>query len=318
MQKKFKGWTIPGPTIPDLELEGTVSPELAWLREELAQNRITKDALSGHFRIYQYKDGHRYSTDDLLAAWYGAVQAPGAVRCLDLGSGIGSVAQVAAWKLVGSEWTTVEAQDLSVKLSPLSIKGNGLASRFRVFHGDLRDDPREAPHAWREIALNSMPLAPPPWQNGFELITSSPPYFPLGTGITADHSQKAACRFELRGDVTDYLKRAKSLLAPAGIHSGIFPWLQRHRVLDALEDLELICLKARPVVFKEGQDPLMWLYAVGHASDYPEALVASLAATPDSKTSRPLFEEPALIIRTREGLVSPEYQTVKLSIGFGP
>ena len=36
----------------------------------------TLDALSGHFRIYQLRRGHRFSTDDLLTAWYGTSAAP--------------------------------------------------------------------------------------------------------------------------------------------------------------------------------------------------------------------------------------------------
>jgi hypothetical protein len=47
----------------------------------------TFDAISGHFRIFQLEAGHRFSTDDVLTAWYGTSWAPSASRVLDLGRG---------------------------------------------------------------------------------------------------------------------------------------------------------------------------------------------------------------------------------------
>ena len=64
----------------------------------------TLDALTGDFVMYQRKNGHRYSTDDLLTAWYATVHgaahrdtgAPPPRLC-DLGTGIGSVGLSVAW-----------------------------------------------------------------------------------------------------------------------------------------------------------------------------------------------------------------------------
>ncbi|MEO5969652.1 MAG: hypothetical protein ABIQ95_06965, partial [Bdellovibrionia bacterium] len=76
----FKGWAKPGPLIP-LQTDPDLVPNEG---ESL-------DALSGHFRVFQLKKGHRYSTDDVLTAWYGTTWCPSASKALDLGSGIGSV-----------------------------------------------------------------------------------------------------------------------------------------------------------------------------------------------------------------------------------
>ncbi len=101
----FKGWAKPGPFLPALE------PELQPTDEE------TLDALCGHFRIFQLKKGHRFSTDDVLTAWYGTTWCPSARSALDLGSGIGSVGMLAAWRLQGIPFVTIEAQDVSVQLA---------------------------------------------------------------------------------------------------------------------------------------------------------------------------------------------------------
>ena len=53
----FKGWTKPGPIPP-----GAVSlPEVP--------GDESLDAVSGHFRVFQLRKGHRFSTDDVLTAW---------------------------------------------------------------------------------------------------------------------------------------------------------------------------------------------------------------------------------------------------------
>ena len=91
----------------------------------------TLDYISGHFRLFQLRDGHRFSTDDVLTAWYGTSWCPTASAMLDLGSGIGSVATIAAWRLPGARLVTVEAQEISVALARKSARFNGLEERVR-------------------------------------------------------------------------------------------------------------------------------------------------------------------------------------------
>src|SRR3954447_20507577 len=79
MSTHYRGWARPGPVPP-----GGVDVEPG----------ETLDYISGYFRIFQYEGGHRFSTDDVLTAWYGTQWAPRVARAADLGSGIGSVALV--------------------------------------------------------------------------------------------------------------------------------------------------------------------------------------------------------------------------------
>jgi hypothetical protein len=99
VEHHFKGWAKPGPIPPGALSPPDVPPD------------ETLDAISGHFRIFQLRDGHRFSTDDVLTAWYGTTWAPRASSILDLGSGIGSVATIAAWRLPSARVVTIEAQD---------------------------------------------------------------------------------------------------------------------------------------------------------------------------------------------------------------
>ena len=125
-KSEFRGWKIPGPIPPGALGRGP----------DAAQGE-TLDALSGHFRIFQLEKGHRFSTDDILTAWYGTSFAPTVSTALDLGSGIGTVAMLAAWRLPGVRFVTVEAQAESVALARKSVEWNGLTDRVELRDGDL-------------------------------------------------------------------------------------------------------------------------------------------------------------------------------------
>ncbi len=272
----FRGWAKPGPIPP-----GAASPPDVPVDESL-------DAISGHFRIFQLRQGHRFSTDDVLTAWYGTSWAPSAARVLDLGSGIGSVGMTAAWRLPGARVVTIEAQADSVRLARKSVAYNGLADRYDIREGDFRNpDILQADEV-------------------FDLVLGSPPYFPPGTGSEGDHPQKIACRFELRGDIADYARVAAAHLAHGGLFACVFPDEQRARVEAAAAAAELVIVRRRPVVFKEGDPPLVALFAMCRAADLPADMHART------------WVEPLLVIRDRQGHVHPEYAAVKLSFGFPP
>src|SRR5918995_2986468 len=98
MRTHFKGWAVPGPIPPGASRQVGVPVD-----ESL-------DAISGHYRIFQLRKGHRFSTDDVLTAWYGTTWVPSARRVLDLGSGVGSVGMMAAWRHQEARFVTIEAQ----------------------------------------------------------------------------------------------------------------------------------------------------------------------------------------------------------------
>jgi tRNA1(Val) A37 N6-methylase TrmN6 len=246
------------------------------------------DALSGHFRIFQLRDGHRFATDDVLIAWYGTTWAPSATRVLDLGSGLGSVAMVAAWRLQGARLVTIEAQEESVRLARKSAEYNGLTSRYEIRHADFRS----------AEALQS--------DERFDLVLGSPPYFAAGSGIEADHPHKIACRFESRGDIGDYVRVAASHLAPGGVFACVFPQEQSDRVVGAARAADLTIVRRRPVVFKEKDPPLIGLFLMMTSVDLPEAM--------RTRT----WIEPPLVIRAADGTVHPEYSAIKLAVGFSP
>jgi len=276
IESHFKDWAKPGPVPPGAESAPCVPAD------------ETLDALSGHFRIYQLRRGHRFSTDDLLTAWYGTTWAPAASAVLDLGSGIGSVGMIAAWRLPGARLVTIEAQAESVRLARKSAAYNGLTTRYDIREGDFRDACSLGVH------------------EHFDLVLGSPPYFPLGSGIEGDHPQRVACRFEIRGNIEDYARVAAQHLAAGGLFACVFPEEQRARVETAAHSAHLVILRRRPVAFREGEPPLVTLFAMARQSDLPARI--------HDRT----WVEPPLTIRTASGEVHTEYAALKLAIGFPP
>ncbi len=277
----FRGYAIPGDPVP-----GTPDdPTLALAEDE------TLDVLCGHFRIFQLEAGHRYSTDDILTAWYGTSWCPMARAILDLGSGIGAVAMVAAWRLPGAKVVTIEAQAESIPLAKKSVRWNGLEDRFDIRQGDFRDPASLQP------------------DEKFDLVLGSPPYFPLGTGIKGDHPQKIACRFEVRGNIDDYCAAAAAHLETGGAFACVFPVNpeeQAQRITDAARKAGLTIVRRRPIVLREGAPPLLGVFLMMRTGDLPESM------------HHQTWHEPPLIIRRQDSTVHPEYAAVKLSFGFPP
>ena len=267
------------------------------LEAELGE-RITLDALTGPlgltdrqpwrddagaaagWLIAQRKGGHRHSIDDVLTAWYALQISPPVREHLDLGTGIGTVGLLTLWGM-GAEarLTCVEAQEISYRLLRTNLEFNGLGERVVSLLGDLR-----------ELAL----------EQKFPLITGSPPYFPPGSGVIPQDSQKAHARFELRGDVSDYAKAAATHLGDGGWFVLCFPHPQKQRALDGIVAAGLTVVKLRDVIPRETLPPLFTLFACQHRRDF------------EGET---LVENP-LTVRLASGRLTREMARVRQSFGF--
>ena len=78
------------------------------------------------------------------------------------------------------------------------------------------------------------------------------------------------------------------------------------RVETAAKNSGLVIVRKRPVVFREGDAPLIALFGMMRTEDLPEWFRGQS------------WTEPELVIRTRDGKIHPEYSAVKLAIGFPP
>lgn len=249
---------------------------------------LSDDAITESFRILQRVHGHRYSLDDVITAWDAACAAPQAESALELGSGIGSVLLMLAYKLPQAEFVAIEAQRNSFQLLQQNIKRNGLSERVRAIFGDLRDQ------AQPELKAG-----------GFDLITGTPPYVLPGSATPSSDAQRAFARQEYRGGVEDYLAAASRCLAPSGrivvCADARFP----ERVLDSAQGLGLHVLRRRDVIPRANE------------ANEKNALFSVFTLCFASEASTPLVHE-AWVARDAKGARSDDYLALRAFFGFVP
>jgi tRNA1Val (adenine37-N6)-methyltransferase len=246
LRRRPAGWRAPGPAPAGAQGR----PELEPGPDEVLSY------LTGDWRIFQRRDGHRWSLDDMLTALVAieAARARGSVRrALDLGCGIGSVLMMVAWALPEAELLGVEAQALSLELARRSVRYNGVEARAELRLGDLRNPAQ-------------LPEGP-----AFDLVTGTPPYIPLGRGLVSSKVQRGPCCFETRGGVEDYCAAAARALLPDGLCvlcAG--PW-PADRIDRAASDAALAILRRIQVVPRDGKPTLFGVYLLQRAGDEPRA-----------------------------------------------
>ncbi|MFO0742820.1 MAG: methyltransferase [Labilithrix sp.] len=247
---------------------------------------ITVDGLTASWSIFQRKNGHRHSTDDLMTGWYALEKralAPPGNRVLDLGAGIGTVGLLVLSGLEpDARLMSIEAQDVSFRFLVENIRANGLEERVTALKGDIRD-----------VFL----------EEKFPLVTGSPPYFPTSAGIVPADSQKAHARFELRGDVRDYARVARERLEPNGLFVLCFPWPQKKRAVEAVHGEGFAIASERDVVPREGLPPLFTLFAC--------------KLVPAVTRKEGMIEAP-FVVRHASGDHTPAMDAVRARFGFPP
>jgi tRNA1(Val) A37 N6-methylase TrmN6 len=185
----------------------------------------------------------------LLTAWTAWRFNPHATRCLDLGSGIGSVGLLTLHKMAETAvLTCVEIQQISYSLACRTVKFNGLQDRVKLVHGDLR---------------NAELLA---CEDSWDQVTASPPYFPVGSALASPHPQRAGARMELKGDVFDYCKAAARVLAEDGVFT-LCHAAADSRPEEAIWSSGLKLLSRREVFFRAGQKPTIALFVCARTGE---------------------------------------------------
>lgn len=214
---------------------------------------VTEDRLTRDLSIVQRAKGHRFSSDDMATAFVAHRRAPSATRILDLGCGIGSVLLHLAWTHPSATLVGIEAQAISFEMLEENIRRNHLGARVSVHHGDLRE-------VTRGLAER------------FELVTGTPPYFPLDTADPAMDAQRAYARIEYRGGVDSYVTAGARVLAPGGSLVVCGDYRTEPRVLAAARQAGLAVVARTAIVAHAPKPPL---FAVWTLAFEAEPFVAS-------------------------------------------
>jgi len=132
----------------------------------------------------------------------------------------------------------------------------------------------------------------------YDLVTGSPPYFPLDAGVLPDDPQRRACRFEERGGVEVYLETAVRAMSERARLYVVFQtrWSERVTTAAARENLHM---SGRADFFaRAGQiDPFLTVFELStQPVDEPHVFRCS--------------------VRDADGSITAEYQQVRLELGL--
>src|SRR6185436_6895089 len=97
---------------------------------------------------------------------------------------------------------------------------------------------------------------------GFDLVTGTPPYFPVGTATPPPDAQRAHARVELRGGVEAYLAAAASIVADDGVVVVCADARKPERVIDGAARAGLHAWSRRDVVPRAGKAGLVGVWTV--------------------------------------------------------
>lgn len=217
---------------------------------------VRTDRLSLDRQVIQRARGHRSGTDDVLATFSAWRSATDAGRVLDLGCGHGTVTLLLSAQITEARFVCVEAQEISAALCRANLDLNGLSDRVELVHSDLRDLPDDL--------------------GVFDLITGTPPFMPIGSGVLPQDPQRAAARFELRGGIEAYCDAASRYLADGGRVSMLMDGAQDARVRAAFSGAGLRLTRVTMVVPRRGKAPRYGAYVAEGPGEGGQARVDEL------------------------------------------
>lgn len=153
------------------------------------------DLVIDNMKLIQHPDEFCFSLDAVLLAQFASL-GPG-WQVADLGAGTGVIGLLLLAR-GAAKVTGVELNPAMADRAGRSAACNGLADRFAVIHGDLRQV--------QEFLAGGC----------FELVVSNPPYRPVGGGYISPNSRVAMARHEVTATLADVVAAAKYLVKYRG------------------------------------------------------------------------------------------------------
>lgn len=254
-------------------------PSMAPLESEMLTS------LCGHFCIYQQEHGHRMTSDDVSTAAIAIMNTPVVQRHLDLGTGLGSVLNIVNWYhdcfSVG-----VEAQQVNYNLALKTIEFNGIVDKCQLIHSDFRH-------------LGDIGL--------FDLVTGTPPYFPLNNGSRCVDESRSMCAFEFRGGIEEYCLTAANYLTPNGLFVVANTSIEVARTLKSGRDAGLTIMEITHFHGIEGKQALYCVF------NFRKTDILGSDSERDSS-----FLEKHINIRNADGQFSVEHEEMMQLVGKPP
>ena len=198
----------------------SVNPSLGVSEGHRGQSgsNLTQDSIR-RLKLLQNRKGYRYSVDALMLADF--VDKSRVRHCVDLGTGVGIVGLLIAERYPAARVTGIEIQKSMADLAERNTTMNGLDSRVRMLHGDIRNV--------CEII----------GEDCADLVVSNPPFRKPCAGRLCSSEERRIARHEICLSVDVLVTVAAGMLERGGsfcmIHlserlSEILPTFSRHGI----------------------------------------------------------------------------------------
>ncbi len=177
-------------------------------------------------RLYQNKNGYRFSVDALLL--YSFVNVRHAEEIVDLGAGSGIIGLLLARKYTAANVMLVELQKSLYQLAEKNTLLNGLGNRVKAVLTDIKHiDKIEQPAS-------------------YDLAVSNPPFRKPASGRISLAEEKAVARHEIRLKLPELAGSASHLLKAKGRFFMIF---HPERILEVFDTLSHRRLEPKRIRF---------------------------------------------------------------------
>ncbi len=177
-------------------------------------------------KVYQRKDGYRFSVDALLL--YSFVNVARVKDAADLGAGSGVIGLLLARKYPGARILLVELQQTLYRLAERNIALNALSDRVSAVLLDISSLHETFP------AMSC------------DLVVSNPPYRKPSSGRLSRGEERAVARHEVRLRLPELAKAASHLLRSRGRFFMIF---HPERIVEVIDTLRAEKLEPKRLRF---------------------------------------------------------------------
>lgn len=149
--------------------------------------------LMGEYKIYQSKNGFRFSVDSVILSDF--YQEKKNLKVLDIGTGNGIIPILLVIKDKTGDVTGVELQKEVAELAEENIQLNSLESKIRIVNCNIKEFPEK---------------------NSYDVVVSNPPYMVVDGKIINENPSKSIARHEIELNLKELIESAKKILKPRG------------------------------------------------------------------------------------------------------
>lgn len=190
-------------------------------------------------KVFQAKDGYRFSVDALLLENFISARRPG--RGIELGTGSGIISILLAKRLKCPGIVAVEIQEALAERARRNVSLNGLDGKVEVLSKDIKE--------LKKVFST----------NEFDFVFSNPPFRKPKTGRLSKYEERAVARHEIEITLPDMIKTASYLLKHSGKFYLIYHPFRLVELIEMLRNARLEPKRMRFVHSKEGDEAKMVL-----------------------------------------------------------